>query len=202
MTKATAQDRRATTRDQILEATLETLREEGFAGATSRAIARRGGFNQALVFYYFGSLDGLLLAALDLTSNRRLERYRDALAAVSGLEQMVQTAAELYREDRESGHMTVVSQLVSGSLARRELAPQVLACMEPWLEFARETIERAVAGTPLAGLVPVEEAASAVITFYLGVNLLSNLDGGGRTDALFAHLDTVAPLARMLEGGT
>jgi AcrR family transcriptional regulator len=201
MTKATAQDKRAT-RDQILEATLETLREEGFAGATSRAIARRGGFNQALVFYYFGSLDRLLLAALDLTSNRRLERYREALAQANDLEEMVRTAAELYREDRETGHMTVVSQLVSGSLARRELAPQVLANMEPWLEFARETIERALAGTPLAGLVPVDEAASAVITFYLGVNLLSNLDGGARTDALFAHLDTLAPAARLLEGGT
>ena len=201
MTKATAQDKRAT-RDQILEATLDTLREEGFAGATSRAIARRGGFNQALVFYYFGSLDGLLLAALELTSNRRLERYRGALAQASGLEEMVRTSAELYREDRESGHMTVVSQLVSGSLARRELAPQVLANMEPWLEFARETIERALAGTPLAGLVPVDEAASAVITFYLGVNLLSNLDGGARTDALFAHLDTLTPVARLLEGGT
>jgi AcrR family transcriptional regulator len=201
MTKATAQDKRAT-RDQILEATFETLKEEGFAGATSRAIARRGGFNQALVFYYFGSLDGLLLAALELTSERRLERYREALAQPSGLEEMVRVTAELYREDRESGHMTVVSQLDAGSLARRELAPKVLASMEPWLEFARETIERAVAGTPLAAVVPVEESASAVITFYLGVNLLSNLDGGARTDALFAHLDTLAPFARLLEGGT
>src|SRR4051794_28899145 len=162
MTKASDQK---PTRDQILEAAFETLRAEGFAGATSRAIARRGGFNQALVFYYFGSLDGLLLAALDLTSTRRLDRYREALAQANGLEEMVQTTAELYREDRESGHMTVVSQLVAGSLARRELAPQVLATMEPWLEFARGTIERAVAGTPLAGLVPVDEAASAVITF-------------------------------------
>src|SRR4051812_39102787 len=201
MTKATAQEKRAT-RDQILEATLETLREEGFAGATSRAIARRGGFNQALVFYYFGSLDGLLLAALVLTSTRRLERYREALAHAKTLEEMVAVSGRLYREDRESGHMTVVSQLVAGSLARRELAPQVLASMEPWLEFARESIERALAGTPLAALVPVEEAASAVITFYLGVNLLSNLDGGARTDALFAHLDTLAPLAGLLEGGT
>ena len=85
MTKATDQDKRAT-RDQILEATLETLRDEGFAGATSRAIARRGDFNQALVFYYFGSLDGLLLAALDLTSERRLARYRESLAGAKTLE--------------------------------------------------------------------------------------------------------------------
>src|SRR3954470_19911204 len=142
MNKATAQDKRAT-RDQILEAAFETLRAEGFAGATSRAIARRGGFNQALVFYYFGSLDGLLLAALDLTSERRLARYREALAAAEGLEEQLRVTGELYREDRESGHMTVVSQLVAGSLARPELAPQVLERMEPWLDFAEETIERA-----------------------------------------------------------
>src|SRR6476469_8006284 len=117
MTKATLQEKRAT-RDQILEATLETVREQGFAGATSRAIARRGGFNQALVFYYFGSLDGLLLAALDLTSERRLQRYREAAAGARSLEQLVGVASALYREDRESGHMTVVSQLVAGSLAR------------------------------------------------------------------------------------
>lgn len=56
------------TRQRIVDATLETLRNEGFAGATSRAIARAGDFNQALIFYHFGTLDGLLLAALDKTS--------------------------------------------------------------------------------------------------------------------------------------
>src|SRR5438045_5842115 len=43
--------KKKTTRDQILEAALKTLAEDGFAGATSRAIARRGKFNQALVYY-------------------------------------------------------------------------------------------------------------------------------------------------------
>ena len=51
MIKSTAQ----TTKQQIARAALEALRTEGFAGATSRAIGRIGGFNQALIFYHFGT---------------------------------------------------------------------------------------------------------------------------------------------------
>ena len=68
MIKSTAQQ----TRRQIAMATLEALRSEGFAGATSRAIARIGGFNQALIFYHYGTLENALLAALDLTSEERI----------------------------------------------------------------------------------------------------------------------------------
>src|SRR3954447_9194018 len=79
--------KKSSTRDHIVETTLQALAEDGFAGATSRAIARRGKFNQALVYYYFGSLDALLLAALDRTSAERLARYRAAVETAATLEE-------------------------------------------------------------------------------------------------------------------
>jgi AcrR family transcriptional regulator len=185
MTKPSAQ-----TQTQILDAAVETLRDDGFAGATSRAIARRGGFNQALVFYHFGSLDGLLLAALERTSEARLARYREALADVATVDVLLERLAGLYEDDRRSGHMTVVSQMIAGSLARPELAPRVLEQMRPWVELAEQTIERL-----LPPLVPAADAAHAAVTFYLGVNLLASLDPGDeRLSALFAHARELAPL--------
>src|SRR5205807_2413899 len=77
------------TAETIVDATLETLRQRGFAGATSRAIARTGGFNQALVFYHFGSLENLLVAALERTSEERLARYRAAVAEVATLDELI-----------------------------------------------------------------------------------------------------------------
>ena len=59
------------TKLQIAEAALETLKTNGFAGASARTIAHTGGFNQALIFYHFGSVQNALLAALDLISERR-----------------------------------------------------------------------------------------------------------------------------------
>src|SRR5690242_7187736 len=138
-----------TTRDQIVDAAMAALAEDGFAGATSRAIARRGKFNQALVYYYFGSLDALLLAALDKTSEERLGRYRKAVEGASTLEELMAVAARAYRDDRKSHHVAVVSQMVAGSVTRPDLAPAVLQRMEPWVDLSRDALRKAAR---LAGL--------------------------------------------------
>jgi AcrR family transcriptional regulator len=186
MTKPTAQT--------IVEAALETLKESGFAGATSRAIARRGGFNQALVFYYFGSLEGLLLAALEHASNERLARYGPAVADVQTLDELIPAMADLWQQDKAAGHVRVVSQVVAGAVNRPELAERVVALMEPWVDLARATVERV-----LPPVVPAAEAADAIVTFYLGVNLMTNLDPGAeRADAFFAKARELAPLLKPL----
>jgi AcrR family transcriptional regulator len=195
MSKRPGRPTGAATKLQILEATLETLKNEGFTGATSRAIARAGGFNQALIFYHFGTLDGLLLAALDQTSEERLERYRQAIADAETVDMLLAAVARLYAEDRERGHMTVVAQMVAGSAARPELKPALVERMEPWIALCEDAIGKGFGWLGLPELVPRRELAYAFVTFYLGVNLMTQLDEERtRTDALFARLEAIAPL--------
>jgi AcrR family transcriptional regulator len=183
------------TRRQIVEAALETLKEEGFTRSTSRAVAQRGGFNQALIFYYFGSMDALLLEALDWTNEQRLEKYRAELADTQTVEEAMAVIRRLYVEDRDSGHITVVSQMIAGSVARPELAPEMIARMEPWLDLCNEVLQKVLAGSPLEASVPTEEVAYAVVVFYLGANLVTHLDPDRkRTDGLFARLEELGPL--------
>ncbi len=187
------------TREQILQAAFDTIKDSGFAAATSRAVAQRGGFNQALVFYYFGSMDALLLAALDWTNERRLGAYRTALADAQTAEELFATAARLFEEDRESGHVTVVSQMIAGSIGRPELAPETLKRMEPWLALCEETLERILGESPLTQALPTRDLAYAVVTFYLGANLLTHLEGDrARADELLGRLRELEPLARPL----
>jgi AcrR family transcriptional regulator len=195
MTKKDATTAGEKTRQRIVDAALETLKKEGFAGSTSRAIAREGSFNQALIFYHFGSLDGLLLAALDHTSAERLQRYREAVDKAETAEELAEVAATVYAEDRDRGHMTVVSQMVAGSVARPELAQEVVARMEPWIELCEDALRKALAATPTAEVVPLRDLAYAVVTFYLGLNLLTHLDQDReRTEAVVARLQGLAPL--------
>jgi len=186
------------TRQQMIQAALETLKSHGFAGATSRAIARAGGFNQALIFYHFGSVDELLLAALDHSSEERLARYTQAVDEALTAEELVAVAARVYTEDRDAGHMTVVSQMFAGSVARPELAPAMLDRMEPWIALCERALEKAAADLDAPELVPLRDVAYAIVTFYLGVNLLTHLDDRARSERLFAQLEAVVPFASSL----
>src|SRR5437764_1108874 len=123
------------TRKRIVMAAVETLKQEGFAGTSARAVAKTGGFNQALVFYHFGSMTELLLAALDETAEQRMARYREALAGVDDLPHLLELAGRIYREDLDAGHMTVLAEVIAGASAMPELGPEVVARLEPWVDL-------------------------------------------------------------------
>jgi AcrR family transcriptional regulator len=186
------------TRDRIVAAALQTLRDDGITGLSARAIARRGGFNQALIFYHFGSLDSLLLAALDHTSAERIERYRKAVADAESPVELLAVMTSIHAEDRDTGHTTVVAQMISGSVARPELAPEMIARMEPWIELCEGALKKGLARLGVPAVVPLRELAYALVTFYLGVNLLTHLDEDRRIDSLFARVQELSPVLASL----
>ena len=167
--------RMASTKQRIVEAALEVLQDKGFAGASTRVIAARAGLAPGLIFYYFGTNHDLLLAALEHASQERLRRYRSQAAAASSLPELLELLERIYTEDRASGYIRVVSEVVAGSVAHPELGPRVVGLMEPWLEVAEEAAARAFAGTGIGLLVTPRQLAYAAVTFYLGANLLTQL---------------------------
>ena len=68
-------------RERILEACLEVLKSEGYAGVTVAKIAARAGENKALVSYHFGSKQGAIAAAARLLGETIT---RDVVAALDG----------------------------------------------------------------------------------------------------------------------
>ena len=187
------------TRERLVRAALKTLTQEGFVGTTARAIARTGKLNQALIFYHFGSVDRLLLAALDATSQDRLNRYRAGLAQISRLSDLVEAMARLYKEDVVSGHITAVQEMVAAGSSVPALRKEVLARMEPWIGFAKEVITRLTAGTVVDKLVPVDDLAFSAVALYFGIETITNLGGDrARAETLFATGRRFAPLADAL----
>lgn len=182
-------------RAQIIEAAIGSLKEVGYAGTSIREIARRGDFNSALISYYFGGLHKLLLAALDHSSEIRMQRYTQVVEQASGLEDLMQVSKQIYKEDVEGGHITIFTELVAASLAHRELGPELISRAEPWLDFVEAAIRRAAGDSPLIQLLPPREIAYGILCFYLGVNLMTQLDPKTkRVESLFDLANQFAPM--------
>jgi AcrR family transcriptional regulator len=69
------------TSNALLDATERVLRNDGYGAATSRRIAAEAGIKQQLVYYYFRTMDELLLATFQRRTARALARLAEDVAA-------------------------------------------------------------------------------------------------------------------------
>jgi AcrR family transcriptional regulator len=187
----------AETRAALIEGAIVALREVGFAGASSRQIAQRAGCNQALIFYHFGSVRDLLVAALEDISARRMTAYHGLLDRTGTLAELIDAARTVFVEDLDAGHVTVLVEMISGAQSVPGLGEQVAACLAPWREFAEQAVRGVLAASPAASLVPARDVAHAVVAGILGLELLASLDGD-QASAL-ALFDRARTLARLLD---
>jgi AcrR family transcriptional regulator len=184
---------------RIAEAAVETLKAKGFAGASAREIAKTGGFNQALIFYHFGSVQNALLAGLDRVSERRMDAYAPAFEQAATLGELAALAREIYREDLENGYVTVLGEMVAGGVSDRELGRLVVARMQPWFDMVERKVRALVQGSLLESMVPPRDVAFAIIALYLGIDMLSHLDGDrARAESLLDLGTRAATLAQAL----
>jgi AcrR family transcriptional regulator len=186
-----------TTRAALIAGAIETLRETGYAGVSAREIAKRANCNQALIFYHFGTVTDLLLAALDDVSNRRLAAYASLLEAPTTLSDLVESARQIFAEDLAAGHVAVLVEMVAGARATPGLGPQVAERLRPWRDVAAASLAGVLAGSPVAGLVDAGDLAHAVVAGFLGLELLADLDGSA--DAALALFDRALGVAALLD---
>jgi AcrR family transcriptional regulator len=185
--------RAAQTRAALVAGAIEALNEVGFAGASAREIAGRAGCTQASVFYHFGSVTDLLLAALDEVSHRRLRSYAQVVDAATTLTELIDSAAVIFSEDLDAGHVAVLVEMITAAQSVPGLGAQVANRLAPWRNFAESAVRKAITGSPVAALLPAEEAAHAVVAGFLGLELLANLDGDRTaTLALFSRARLIA----------
>lgn len=163
------------TRAALVTAAIEVLGESGARGASARTIAGRAGVNQALVFYHFGSVDGLLLAALDAVADRRWARLGPALAAAATPADLVDLMHTVVTGDVEHGthDLAVLTALLEAGRANPDLAAAVGNRLRPWEAAVAAAIERATPPLLAPALPPATMLARLAMATVLGQELLA-----------------------------
>ena len=196
-------DRSADTKRALVAAAVEVLELDGYGGASARAIAEKAGCNQALIFYHFGTVVDLLLAALDEVSALRWKRYGEALTQVHSTTELVDAAADIFAEDLDTGHVAVLVEMIAGASSTPDLGDKVAARIEPWKKFAADAVANTLGRNGLASLLPPEEAAHAIVALYLGLEMLALLDGDrGPARSLFGRAKSIAAMFSPVDTAT
>ncbi len=188
------------TKERIVEAAAETLKTEGITGASARAIARTGDFNQALIFYHFGSVEEVLMATISHTSRRRIERYRERIQGVTTLPELVAIGDQLHREDLAEGNLTVLTQLMAGAAGNEEMGKRLRDEFQPWIDVVNDSVVAVLQDSPLAGSISTEDLAYAISSMFLGAELLTHLDPSQANETLFDSLKQFADMVQNLIG--
>ncbi|HWU20186.1 MAG TPA: TetR family transcriptional regulator [Nocardioides sp.] len=187
-----------TTREKLLEATLQVVVDQGIAKASARAIATEAGVNQALVFYHFGSVDELLAAACTYGAEQRVATHRAALAAVTSFAELVTLAKDIHTQELMAGNVALLSQLLAGATSHEALGPATAAGLQLWTGEVQQVLERLLGAGALADLIDVPGLAKTVSAAFVGLELYDGVDPAG-ANAAFAALEQLARLVDVLD---
>lgn len=200
-TGASKQDASSDTRGRILEAAFQCLVARGYASLNVRDIARDAGVNHALISYYFGGKDRLVIAVLDEANRQLLERQQELYGAPGGFADKWARARRFYESDLASGFVRVQAELWAASLSNAELREQFLPRIQAWKQLVLDGVREAMQAYQLD--LPPAFSAEAIATllseFWLGMEFSQLIGASGETARHDATLDAIEALLRTLD---
>ena len=110
----------------MLDGAETILREQGYADLTSRAVAEQIGVKQRLVYYYFQTMDELIVESFRRLAARELERLHAALGSERPL-----------REIWDMGLHSTDARLITEFMALANRLPGLRAQVIDYIEEAR-----------------------------------------------------------------
>lgn len=151
-----------TTKQKILEAASQLIAELGWPDVTTRSIAERAGVNNALIHYYFGTKDALLLEAATVMFSEEFSGPMTGILAAPTFREGLQAYLDYLRVIEDHGPGVVVSV---EALLRGVRDPAVAGWIRDLLSGARQLLEQVVVAAQERGELPAEldPAGTAVV---------------------------------------
>ncbi len=183
--------------EAILDAAESLLIDVGYARITTRRLAERAGVNQGLINYYFGSIQEVLLQAVERFTSRLIERQRAMYASDAPFIDKWRAAMSNMDDDSDSGYQKILLELYALGWNDEAIRNRMKQVHEQWLDVLLPSFE---AGLAELGVdeerFPVEAIVSLVATFNEGIMLErhSGIDSG--------HEQLLAMIERLLSETT
>ena len=164
---------RAAAEEALLDAAERLLADVGYAGITTRRLAKEAGVNHGLVHYYFGSNENLLVHALERFTSRLITRQRELYEDDVPFADKWRTAMR-YLVSEDVRYQKIWLELQALAWNNPDIRARLARVNAEWRAVLTEAFEepRRELGIPL----PLQALVSLVMTFNLGI-IIERLGG-------------------------
>jgi AcrR family transcriptional regulator len=167
----------------MLDGAEAILREEGYAALTSRRVAERIGVKQRLVYYYFHTMDDLVVATFQRLATRELERLARAVASAHPLRKIWDVCIH-------TADARLISEFTALANRNRRLSSEVVAFIRKSRAVQVKALAAALDHNGIRSPIPPTALALLATSVALSMTRESELGihvGHNETKALIAE---------------
>jgi AcrR family transcriptional regulator len=153
----------------LLEAAKKILRQNGYAGLSTRGVAEAAGVPLSQIHYHFGSKQEMVLALFEYLNMQLLDRQNALFGDTTlKLSEQWDRACDYLDDDIASGYVRVMQELIAASWSNAAVAKVVRAGIMGWIDLITGLVRKA--GRELGGFGPLtpEDVSSLVASAFIG----------------------------------
>lgn len=175
------QERSLARRAVILDAAASAFDRVGYGTASLSEIAREAEVGQGLIYFYFRTKEALALAVIEEQNRRTFSVMTDAAEGADS------PIATLVRASRGIGELLLTDAVVRAgirlSLEQGIFAEPTSDFYDQWVNGVIDGFAAARAAGEITDLVDVRDLGLSVVSYFTGVQLVSNVRTG-RSDLM------------------
>jgi AcrR family transcriptional regulator len=186
----------------LLEAAKKVLRQNGYAGLSTRDVAAAAGVPLSQIHYHFGSKQGMVLALFEYLNAQLLDRQNALFGdATLKLSEQWDRACDYLDDDIASGYVRVLQELIAASWADPEVAKVIRAGLMEWYDLIVGVARRAEHKFGGLGPLTPEEIGAFAANAFIGAESLYLLGAEKKGVPVRPALRRIGDLIRMAERG-
>lgn len=174
-------------RTRFIDAAEAVLAEEGEHGFSARLVAAKAELKTQLLYYYFRTMDDLLLAVVQRVNERRLAKFEEAVASPDPLRAMWEMMVE-------PGAAALASAISSAAQHRQTVRSEIVAAAQEFRALQTRVVERLIPPPSADGL---RSSPGGIVMIAAALaRMLVNESALGLTEG---HAEALAIVEQVLE---
>ena len=191
------------TSTSLLEAAKKVLRQNGYAGLSTRDVADVAGVPLSQIHYHFGSKQRMVLALFEYLNTQLLDRQNSLFHDPTlKLSEQWDRACDYLDDDIASGYVRVLQELIAASWADAEVAKVIRAGLLIWFDLLTELARKAERELGGVGPFSALEVAALIGSAFIGAESLHLLGAEKKGVPMRHALRRFGHLIRMAESGS